>query len=179
MVRGCRKEVSTHPDMSPCNQQVLREALREVQPDLIVEIGVGSRLANSSTGVWIKEKPRLCYYIGMDKDNRSGFQNPTSRVFMLKGDSGDIQPFQELIDRLKIKPVIDILFIDGHHSVSQCIKDWEYTRYLSAEGVVILHDTNYHPGPRALLEAVDPSRFRVDRRCSNKDDWGITVLHQV
>ena len=38
MVRGCRKEVSTHPDMSPCNQQVLREALREVQPDLIVEI---------------------------------------------------------------------------------------------------------------------------------------------
>jgi len=167
-----------HPDMSPCNQQVLREALREVQPDLIFEIGVGSKLLNSSTGVWIKEKSHFCYYIGMDKDNRSGFQNPASRVFTLKGDSGDTQPFQDLVSRLKIDLAIDVLFIDGHHSVTQCLKDWEYTRFLSSKGVVILHDTNYHPGPRALLESVDPSLYRVDRRCCDSSDWGIAVLHQ-
>lgn len=39
---------------------------------------------------------------------------------------------------------IDFFFIDGWHSVKQCIADWQNVEQLAPDGIVLLHDTNVH-----------------------------------
>jgi len=42
--------------------------------------------------------------------------------------------------------------------------------------VVILHDTNAHPGCVALYHAVDESLFDKNRFCTEMNDMGISVF---
>ena len=74
--------------------------------------------------------------------------------------------------------VIDLLFIDGWHSVNQCANDWHYTDMLSDNGVVILHDTNSHPGCVALFDAVDENQYAKERHCLEAD-YGIAVFRKL
>ena len=71
---------------------------------------------------------------------------------------------------------LDILMIDGWHSVHTCVNDWGYVDMLSDGGAVIVHDTNAHPGPIALFSAVDDNLFTKERFCSELNDMGIAVF---
>jgi len=70
-------------------------------------------------------------------------------------DSADRDRAYALMDGLDLD-TIDFLFIDGWHSVNQRLADWRYVERLSPGGVVVMHDTNVHPGPVARPQrAVD------------------------
>ena len=96
-------------------------------------------------------------------------------VFVLKMDSANRAKVFELMDQKGLE-TIDLLFIDGWHSVNQCLADWRYTERLSPKGIVVMHDTNEHPGPFVVFEAIDETIFDKRKYCTEGADWGIATF---
>jgi hypothetical protein len=46
-------------------------------------------------------------------------------------------------------------------------------------GVMAFHDTNYHPGPVALLDAIDTDIFSVELFGRDESDWGVGVVQRL
>ena len=161
------------------NQEVLRHCLLQV-PDAhcIVEIGVQRNPPpESSTAILLQNKPPAAAYIGVDIEDKSHIADPVAGIFTLKMDSSDRFKVFALMDQLNLA-WIDFLFIDGWHSVRQCLADWQYIERLSPQGIVLLHDTNVHPGPVALFDAIDERLFDKTKHCTGEDDWGIAVIRR-
>ena len=70
----------------------------------------------------------------------------------------------------------DFIFIDGWHSVNHVLKEWRFVEYLSDFGIVAIHDTNYHPGPRKFIKVLNPERYIIDKTCTEGKDWGISFI---
>jgi cephalosporin hydroxylase len=166
-------------EFSAANQEVLKQALLSVpNPRCIVEIGVQRNpLPESSTGILLRHKPAECVFIGVDIEDKSHLADAGARIYVLKIDSADRSKVFSLMDELK-REHIDFLFIDGWHSVNQCLADWRYVERLSREGVVVMHDTNVHPGPVTVLEAIDEKLFEKTKYCTEGPDWGISVIRR-
>lgn len=166
-------------EFSPANQDVLRQALRTApRARCIVEIGVQRNpLPESSTGILLRHKPVDCAFIGIDIEDKSHLADAGARVYTLQMDSADRDRAYALMDRLGLD-TIDFLFIDGWHSVNQCLADWRYVERLSPDGVVVMHDTNVHPGPVAVFEAIDEKLFEKTKHCTEGPDWGIAVIRR-
>ena len=164
-------------EFSPANQEVLKQALLELpHPRCIVEIGVQRNpLPESSTGILLQHKPKDAVFIGVDIEDKSHLANSAENIYVLKMDSADRRQVFALMDRLNLRE-IDFLFIDGWHSVNQCVADWKYVERLSPRGVVVMHDTNVHPGPVVLFDAIDETMFDKQKHCTEGPDWGISVV---
>ena len=60
------------------------------------------------------------------------------------------------------------------------INDFKYADLVEVGGIIIFHDTNIHPGPSVLVDALDPNYYKVKRHCTNdKADWGIAVAQKI
>ena len=166
-------------EFSPANQDVLKQALLNApNPRCIVEIGVQRNpLPESSTGILLQHKPKECVFIGIDIEDKSHLADARAGIFTLKMDSAHRFRVFALMDQLELER-IDLLFIDGWHSVSQCLADWQYVERLSPDGVVVMHDTNVHPGPVAVFEAIDEKVFEKVKYCEEGSDWGIAVIRR-
>lgn len=164
-------------EFSPANQEVLKRALLELpNPRCIVEIGVQRNpLPESSTGILLQYKPRDAVFIGVDIEDKSHLADAAAGVHVLKMDSADCGQVFALMDRLQ-RTEIDFLFIDGWHSVNQCVTDWKYVERLSPRGIVVMHDTNVHPGPVTVFDAIDEDLFDKKKYCTDGPDWGISVV---
>lgn len=138
----------------------------------ILEIGM-SRNPQSSTDTILTRKSSEATYLGVDiRQELRSYENKDNNVFVHIGDSRDQSTIRARMKELGMDS-IDLLFIDGDHSIDYMLNDWGYADLLSEKGVVIAHDTNYHPGPREVFRAIDRSLFNVDTFC--KSDWGIGV----
>ena len=75
---------------------------------------------------------------------------------------------------------IDFMFIDGWHSINQVISEWQYWEKMIPNGVMAFHDTNHHPGPVAVLDAIDTNIFTVEYfgRELGISDWGVGVVQR-
>ncbi len=164
-------------EFSPANQEVLKQALLELpHPRCIVEIGVQRNpLPESSTGILLQHKPKDAVFIGVDIEDKSHLANAAENIYVLKMDSADRRQVFALMDQLNLRE-IDFLFIDGWHSVNQCVADWKYVERLSPRGIVVMHDTNVHPGPVTLFDAIDETMFEKTKHCTEGPDWGISVV---
>jgi len=149
-------------------------------PKLIVEIGVNRSESYevSSTSTLLKLKPDDCMYIGMDLDDKSSINSVEKNVFTLRCDSADYQMLYKLMDWYGHEQ-IDFMFVDGWHSVNQVIKEWKYWEKMIGNGVMAFHDTNYHPGPVALLDAIDTDIFSVEWFGRGESDWGVGVVQRL
>ena len=163
-------------EFSACNQQELLRVLNKIKPKAILEIGV-SRLStnkyeHTSTSIFLNHKDKDCIYIGVDIEDKSYLTG--DNVHTIKKDSADIA---WVIDFAESKGVdgFDFIFIDGWHSINQVMKEWEYRHWLNPGGVIGLHDTNRHPGPKHLLSTLDHNWF-AEKCCLL--DWGITFLYK-
>ena len=166
-------------EFSAANQEVLRQALMET-PDVrgILEIGVQRNpLPESSTGILLRNKAANAIFIGIDIEDKSHLADESRGIFTIQGDSGDRSPVYALMARLGIA-AIDFLFIDGWHSVNQCVADWRYVERLSPRGTVAMHDTNVHPGPVLVFDAIDERLFDKKKYCTEGPDWGISVIRR-
>lgn len=146
----------------------------------ILEIGV-NRPENgqlSFTNAFLGYKPKESVYLGIDILDKSYLDNKEQNISTIKTDSLK----QEEV-RGKMKEIgmdsISILMIDGWHSINAVINDWRYADLLTNDGVVIFHDTNFHPGPRFFLEGIDKSIFKVDKYCESRYDWGVSVARKI
>ena len=157
---------------------------------LIVEIGINrSRsedpnafdyVGNNSTIQLIKNKDGECKYLGIDVnrtnvDSINKNHEDDDTVLAVCIDSSNTETIEQIFKSTGCDK-IDLLHIDGHHSVNQVIKDWKLVRNLSSHGIVVLHDTNHHPGPTQILKAIDRDLFKVTRYYNDRtDDWGIKI----
>jgi hypothetical protein len=166
-------------EFSQADQDVLKQALLAMpNPRCIVEIGVQRNpLPESSTGILLRHKPAGCVFIGVDIEDKSHLTDTAAGIYTLKMDSANRAKVFALMDELKLAQ-IDFLFIDGWHSVNQCVADWQYVERLSPEGVVVMHDTNAHPGPVTVFEAIDERLFEKTKHCTEGPDWGISVIRR-
>lgn len=162
---------------TPLNQQVLRDAVLSTSAEAIMEIGVHrprSGSQHSSTLVILEAMSDEAVYCGVDiAERKLPARKPNS--FFLRHDSSD---WSAVIDFLASHNVLalDVLMIDGDHSVNQVLRDWRYASLVRPGGKVVMHDTNYHPGPVLLFDAIDDSIFEKARHGQGKNDYGISVF---
>lgn len=169
------------------NEAALRAAMASVgELRTICEIGcwAPNTRVHSSTDCLCENKPDGCWYYGVDlKDEgrRGHIHRPEDkRQVFIQADSIDhSQVFtrSRWLDYPHVGPC-DLLFIDGLHSVGQVLADWRYAEWVRPGGLVIMHDVNYHPGPRLVFDAVDPAIFDKASVCPQADDFGLGILRR-
>lgn len=149
-------------------------------PKLIVEIGVdrSESYEVSSTSTLLKLKPKDCMYIGIDIADKSSLNSIENNVYTIRGNSANHEELYKLMDWYSI-PKIDMMFVDGDHSVNQVLLEWKYWERMISRGVMAYHDTNYHPGPVSLLDAVDTNIFSVDYFGRGEHDWGVGIVKRL
>lgn len=144
----------------------------------ILEIGICRNEKDSFTYVFLNHKKKETIYLGVDIGDKSFLDNCESNIHTLRTDSAN-----QAIVRNKIRDLgvsgIDILFIDGWHSINMVVNDWKYADLLGDKGVVMMHDTNCHPGPVCVFDAVDENLFRKEKFFVNDRDWGMAALHRI
>ncbi len=165
-------------EFSDCNQYALINEFLKVKnkTKVIVEIGV-ARLATSlyehtSTTILVNNKREDTLYLGIDIEDKSFLEKEKPNIHTLMAESQDYEVVKKKFNDLGITH-IDFLFIDGWHSVNQVIDELWYADYVPSGGVIGYHDTNYHPGPSRIIDALNPELFESRKHCINKVDWGI------
>ena len=170
--RMCSTEVSKQ------NYELVESISKNFMSHGIVEIGVSRNGEGSFTNAMLKNKPDSIPYVGIDIDDKSYLNNEEKKIFTLISDSHDQDKVRDFIKKIGIEK-ISILFIDGNHSVNSVINDWKYVDLLTEDGIVILHDTNYHPGPAVILDSIDDQKFRIEKHFENQDDYGVTIVYKI
>ncbi len=173
--RPCPREVSD------ADHSVVEKVIKNHMTHAIVEIGVGGihrPLEGSFTQLLLANKPAHIPYLGIDCEDKTYLRNEEQKVFTVTAFSKEQQKIREYMKSIGIEE-ISILFIDGFHSVNTVINDWKYTDLLADSGIVIFHDTNYHPGPRVFINAIDEQLYKVERCCQELDDYGVAIAYKL
>lgn len=166
-------------EVTNANYKVCEEVMSSLDDrcKVIVEIGINRNGDRSMTHAYLKNKSDDCIYFGIDIEDNTLLNDDENRIYTIK-----INSFEQDKIRAAMKDVgidkIDILAIDGWHSINTAINDWKYADMLSDNGVVVLHDTNIHPGPVCLFEAVDETLFDKVRHCTDYTDYGISTFRK-
>lgn len=171
-------KVKEPTDFSAMNRETLKTMLLSANNcKCIVEIGVENNPDKNltSTSVFLQNKYPDAYYFGIDILDRSHLNDQSKNIYTIQGRSEDSETVAKI---LQVYPgTIDFLFIDGWHSINQCMKEWNlYTPLLSRRGMVGIHDTNYHYGPAWLIDFyIDKSEWNIERHIGTDPiaDFGI------
>lgn len=167
-------------EFSVDNQEVVKnhllKAIQKKEKLVIVEIGVNRNgYEVSSTSIFLKYKRNDDIYIGIDIVDKSSLNDNSKNIFTICSPSQNTDLIYSKLKEFGVEE-IDILMIDGYHSINQVYFEWEnYTNLLSSMGIVIMHDTNSHPGPYFLLNSIDTTQYDVYKYLSDVVDWGIGV----
>jgi hypothetical protein len=165
-------------EVTDCNCIIVADVMQKMginSISAIMEIGVARPNKNTITQVLLDSKLSHCTYLGVDMDDKSFLDDDVANIHTIRCSSHDKVRVRGKLRNLGIKK-LDLLIIDGWHSVNSCINDWGYTDIVSDHGAVILHDTNAHPGCVALYHAVDDEIFTKERSCTDYNDHGIAVF---
>ncbi len=166
---------SVEIEFSKGNQDILRECVLRIKPKAILEIGVQRNIHNSSTDIFFDNKSDDCVYIGVDIENKQYLNNREKNIHVIHSDSSNYDKIFEVMKDLNVEK-FDIIFIDGLHSINQMLKDWKYVEKLSDNGCVLVHDTNKHPGPVCVFDAIDENKYIKKKFCEQDNDHGIAVI---
>ena len=165
-------------EVSDCNLEVLIGEMTRLGDGYraCMDIGGARNGERSMSHRYIKLKPNGAAYIGVDLEDKSELDDPANNVWTIQANSHEQDRIRSFLKEKGINK-IDILAIDGYHSITTTMNDWQYADLLSDHGVVIVHDTNHHPGDIALCEAVDENLFDIIRFCTSYDS-GIAVFRR-
>lgn len=167
-------------EISDCNQRVLINAMESLGTSCehILEIGVARNGDRSFHHVIHEHRQAHSMYVGVDKEDRPHVPNDQTRSYFLQANSHDQDQVRSYLTELGITK-LDLILIDGWHSVVTTVNDWEYVDLLRVGGMVIMHDTNTHPGPVAVYDAVDERVFEKHRYCTTENDMGISTFQRL
>lgn len=160
--------------LSECNIDILRNYIKLPSSLHVMEIGV-EKEHPSFLSIFRDNRIVNSKYLGVDIEDKSGHNRPNENILTIKSNSSNFEYVSKYISE-HLNNKIDLLFIDGYHSVNQIIDDWKYVKFLSKKGVVILHDTNFHPGPVLLFDTINENIFYKEKKCISKEDWGMSVI---
>lgn len=170
-----------HPDLSRWpwqevtedNRVALKERFLRVSDNCqaILEIGVCNNLNDSITYQFLEHKKDDTIYVGIDVKDKSFLDNSDKNIHTIMNTSSAVE---ENIEKMKSFGVQEFgfIFIDGWHSINQCLIDWEYTRLLAPNGIIGFHDTSVHPGPYRFIRSLRSDIWNVEENVC-PFDWGI------
>lgn len=169
------KDVTGNRQFSDANKKTIVKLLKNnPQIKCIVEIGTASSYTDSSTQTFIQYKSPDTLFITIDIDNKSAAIEGNSlreKILVLQSDSVNVD-----LKKHFINTTIDLLFIDGDHSVDRVFKEYEfYLPLMSKNGIIVLHDTTLHPGPYLFMEAVDENVYKKEKL--HLDDYGLGIIY--
>lgn len=129
----------------------------------ILEIGVNvyQKPLLSTTRAILDTKEDYCTYLGIDVIDKSSIDCKDKNTHTMIIDSSKRSEIRARMIKLGML-TIDLLMIDGDHSIDITINDWCFTEFLSPNGIVVIHDTNIHIGPRSVFDAIDEMSFRKE-----------------
>lgn len=165
--------------MSSCNLHMLSAYFNLVKDTAhaILEIGVNHNATPTemtSTKLFLTAKRKDTVYLGIDINDKTSLNSVHDNVYTMQVDSNNIHAVMDHANKLSIS-AFDFIFIDGWHSINQVMREWEYTKYLSANGIVGFHDTAMHPGPNLFLKYLNKTKWNVIENCCGfqENDFGI------
>jgi hypothetical protein len=141
----------------------------------ILEIGVGKSKERSFTKLLLDSKLTSTKYFGIDIEDKSNINDDKNNVFTLKIDSSDMDKVLSFVKSHGIEK-FDFILLDSWPSINQVLNDWRYVDFLSENGIIALHDTNFHPGPTDLVNNLKNDKYEISKRCVEKTDWGMTFI---
>ena len=165
-------------EVTECNLETMRMLMVELgnSCQAILEIGVNRNDDRSMSQILMNEKPSTCIYIGVDLNDKSYLNNSDMNIHTIQANSHEQENIRSFMVKNNVSK-LDLIFIDGWHSVNTTVNDWKYADLLSDYGIVAIHDSNTHPGDIALYEAVDEELFDKQRYCLGYDS-GIAVFRR-
>lgn len=164
-------------EVSEQNFQLMESLAKEYCTHGVMEIGVSRNGEGSFTRAILNHKPDNVTYLGVDLDDKTYLNNIDKKTFTLKESSFNQESVRGYLKEIGMDK-ISLLFIDGWHSVNAVINDWLYVDMLSDNGIVIFHDTNYHPGPAIFMPAIDETIFKVESYFEGLD-YGMGVAYKI
>jgi hypothetical protein len=141
----------------------------------ILEIGVGNIQSRTFTKLFLDQKLTYTKYFGIDLKDKSELNDDKNNVFTLMVDSSNIDEVLSFAKSHEVE-TFDFIFIDGWPSINQVLNDWRFIDYLSEDGILAIHDTNFHPGPTYLVNNLNVDKYEVYKKCKDDLDWGITFI---
>ena len=169
-------------EMSDCNLLNLKQEFLSLKSSkkikAILEIGICRNKFRSSCFCYFENKAPDTFYFGVDIEDKSFLDDPSKNIYTIRNNSSNIEEIMNYINSLGIYE-FDFIFIDGDHTLNQVLKDWRFTQFLSHNGVVGLHDTNFHRGPKIFVDNLNTNKFIVDKLCLEPSDWGITFIRKL
>jgi len=154
-------------------KQYLTSLLEKKEKINILELGVADgNNVSSTTKILISNKRPQDVYCGIDIIPKNAWNGENVNIIHSPSEYIDNN-----IDRLNSLNVneIDMLVIDGWHSIEQLYKEWQYTRILSSVGVVFINSVNLYPGPYYITKSIDDTKYDIHRYLSDVKDNGICV----
>jgi predicted O-methyltransferase YrrM len=164
---------SEYGETSPCNKSALLDRFLRVRDNAraVMEIGVCRNGRDSFTHTFLNNKKQETIYVGIDIEDKSFLNNTEQNIFTIRASSSNVEENIEKIKSFGVEQ-FDFIFIDGWHSINQCLIDWEYTQLLSPIGIVAFHDVSEHPGPYTFIKHLNKDIWQVEENVC-LDDWGI------
>jgi len=166
-----KKATSNNP--TPNNLKLMGEISKEHMGGGIIEIGVSRSRGKSFTEVLLGNKPDNIKYLGIDLNDKSSLRNSNKNVYTIKANSFDQDNIRKYMKTIGMDK-ISLLHIDGWHSVNACINDWLYSDLLTDNGVVVFHDSNYHP-VNVFLDGIDREKYDVKKYFEGEADFGMSI----
>ncbi|MBN1689115.1 MAG: hypothetical protein JW893_08450 [Candidatus Omnitrophica bacterium] len=171
-------------EFSPRDRKILKQEFLKVKDycRVILEIGTARHEKNSSTRVLLRLKRPKTFYFGVDLLEKPFLkEDRNQRIYFFQTNSSKLDLILNGIREASGTTKIDFLFIDGYHSVKQILDDWRFASYVDQNGVIVIHDSNEHPGPVELLKAIRAGGlFTVKKYFEDRmDDWGIAVVKRI
>lgn len=168
-------------EFSEKNKKVLGDILSNNDIKNILEIGIARSRESSSTFHILNNKSDNTKYIGIDVNKDCVNQirkwdRPNAHAFVCN--SSDTEKIEDILRNLGVDE-LDLFIIDGYHSINQVYDDFKLAKKVKKGGYVLLHDTNYHPGPSNLLDSVDETIFEKKVYFQGEEDWGVATLKRI
>ena len=141
----------------------------------VLEFGAWKDGFRSATRIIMEQKSANTKYFGVSTVDITALNN-NNDIFTLQR---DIANYGEIVNLAYAKNVtaFDVILFDVEGSINQMLDFWTYTSLLAPGGLIVLHDVHYHPGPKALIENLDPNKFNIEVRCCDKKmDYGIAFI---
>jgi len=159
---------------SKANTEVLEGIFFKKKKKSILEIGVQTKKnIVSLTRTLRVMKSADTKILSIDIDFRRQWTDWENNIWTSRINSFNQGGVRDRIERLEMGK-LDLILIDGFHSVNSIINDWKYCDLLSDKGTVVIHDTNANQC-KVILEEIDEDIFEINSYCQSLDDWGIAV----
>jgi len=197
--------VSCPFSLSPAQGELLRSIVLNKNPKVSVEIGcfigisslwLGSGIRDSSNQGKLYSIDNFLPKFPVKRFYNDCIVNPVERISTAIEEANLLETIEliagssessfSIIKNLVRNTGIDILFIDGDHSIEGCKRDFEiYSTLMNKEGYIIFHDVFPdkcgHHGPRYVLDEIvgKSLNFVAIDLHTQPCDFGISIVKKV